>query len=287
MDNKILIDNFSLYLRRKDKTKSTIMAYVKDISQLSEHYPEKSLIEITEEEIRVILKTWVYNGTFSTKTVSRKLNSIRTFYNFLIDKKTIFKSPAEEIHHPKFRNEKPRILSKNEYSQIREICSDNLKSITMLEILLQTGIRIGELSRLKIKDVVFNNNSYLNIAEYSSIQQRKVPLNEKAIKSLKLYLSSIEKKNPDSPLFATRSGKLIQIRNIRSSIDKIIKKAKVKDTCVNDIRNTFIVYQLNHGFSIEKLAEIVGHKTVVTTSRYINLTSKPYKDKGLEILQEL
>src|SRR5690606_25642510 len=115
MENQIYIDNFTNYLRRKGKAKSTIIAYVKDLKQLSEIYPSKELPKLTEPDIRNALKTWSQNGEYSTKTVSRKLNSIRTFYNFLVEKNTIKESPANSIHHPKFRAEKPRVLSKVEY----------------------------------------------------------------------------------------------------------------------------------------------------------------------------
>jgi len=281
MENQIYIDNFTNYLRRKGKAKSTIIAYVKDLKQLSEIYPSKELPKLTEPDIRNALKTWSQNGEYSTKTVSRKLNSIRTFYNFLVEKNTIKESPANSIHHPKFRAEKPRVLSKVEYLSLKDCCSDNLKFYTMIELLLQTGIRIGELSRLKIKDVVINKNPHLIISEFSSIPERKVPLNQKAIKSLKMYLSAYEKRNPDSALFFTKNGKHVQIRNIRAAIDKVIKKAKIKDASVNDLRNTFIVHQLSKGMSLEALAEIVGHKTTVTTMRYIQLLPKQYKDKGI------
>lgn len=287
MNDEKLIENFSLYLRRKNKTKSTITAYVKDIEQLSEAVPEKSLTEISEEDIRFNLKNWVYNGTFSTKTVSRKLNSIRTFYNFLIEKKEITISPAADIHHPKFRTEKPTVLTKPEYTTLRESCSENLKFLTVIELLLQTGMRIGELSRVKMKDIYLNKDPHVFISEFSSIKERKVPLDDKAVKALKLYLSTVEKRNPEQPLFSTRNGKNIQVRNIRASIDKIIKRAKISNICVNDIRNTFIVYQLNAGFNIDRLAEIVGHKTTITTTRYLSLLNKEYKDRKITKVQEL
>jgi site-specific recombinase XerD len=90
-----------------------------------------------------------------------------------------------------------------------------------------------------------------------------------------------------APLFATKNGKPIEIRNVRSYIDKAIVKAKLRDTCVNDLRNTFIVYQLLNGMSISKLAEIVGHKSTMTTIRYLELLSKKYKPSGMDEVAEL
>lgn len=280
MDNDTLIASFSKYLKKKDKTFSTISAYTKDIIQLSTILENKNLLETNEEEIRSVLKTWIYNGVYSTKTVSRKLNSIRTFYLYLIEKRLITLSPAENIRHPKFRSEKQKIIAKNEYGEVINRCNDNLKTLTMFIVLLQTGIRISELSRLKIKDLILTNNgSFLIISKFSSQNERKIVLNSSAEKALRLYFSTLGKRNENHPLFSTKTGKFIQIRNIRSALDRAMAKAKLKNYCVNDIRNTFIVHQLSNGYDIKKLAEYVGHKTSVTTSRYLELMKKQYKSK--------
>jgi site-specific recombinase XerD len=286
MENSEIINSFSTYLKRKGKAKSTLLAYVKDIEQLCLNTNKKSVIELSESDIKQCLDKWHKNGDFSVKTVSRKLNSIRTFYSYLSEKRFVTTNPATNIHHPKFRTEKPRVLSKVEYLTLKDNCSDNLKLYTIVELLLQTGMRIGELSRLKINDINVNNST-LHISEFSTIETRTVPLNNKTLKSLKLYLGTLERKNKDIALFSTKNGKPIEVRNIRASIDKIIKKSKIKDTSVNDIRNTFIVYQLSKGMSIDCLAEIVGHKSTATTIRYLQLLPKQYKDKGIREIVEL
>lgn len=286
MENSEIINSFSTYLKRKGKAKSTLLAYVKDIEQLCSNTNNKSVIELSENDIKQCLEKWHKSGEFSVKTVSRKLNSIRTFYSYLSEKKFVTINPATSIHHPKFRTEKPRVLSKVEYLTLKDNCSDNLKLFTIVELLLQTGMRIGELSRLKVSDVNLNDST-ISIAEFSTIEARIVPLNNKTLKNLKLYLSTLERKNKDVALFSTKNGKPIEVRNIRASIDKAIKKSKIKDASVNDIRNTFIVYQLSKGMSIDSLAEIVGHKSTATTVRYIQLLLKQYKDKGIREIIEL
>ena len=95
------------------------------------------------------------------------------------------------------------------------------------------------------------------------------------------------KKKPESPLFSTKTGKSIQIRNIRSSIDRALIKAKIRNACVNDLRNTFIVHQLNNGMSLSHVAGIVGHKNTITTSRYLELLPKKFKPNGTEQIVEL
>lgn len=288
MDNGKYIELFTTYLKRSNKTKSTIVAYIKDLTQLCDECKGKLLSELDENDIKEILKDWLYADRFSIKTISRKLNSFRTFYHFLLERKEIEKSPTENIRHPKFRKDLPKILARSEYSMIRDAFSENLKYLTIFEILLQTGIRIGELSRIRVKDLSLDkDNPHILIQEYSSINERSVPLNNKAVKAIKLYLSSLNGKNPEHPLFATRNNKNIQIRNIRGTIDRAIKKTRIKDTCVNDIRNTFITYQLSQGYPVDELAKIVGHKTTVTTQRYLEILPKQYKDRKIKKIHEL
>ncbi len=257
MDNKELIDLFTKYLKANGKTVSTIIAYKKDIEQLSESNISKKLDEFNSTDIKFFLEYLKTNKKLSLKTISRKLNSIRTFFKFLAIKGIILNNPAIDVAHPKFKNKRPRVLNKYEYLALREVCRENLRLYTMIEILLQTGIRISELSRIKRNDIKINSRSYLLISSYSSNPSRKVPLNNKIANIINKYINIT---NPTDTLFVTKTGKPIEIRNIRSSIDRAIIKAEIKNACINDLRNTFIVYQLGSGLSIVKVAELVGHK---------------------------
>jgi site-specific recombinase XerD len=206
-----------------------------------------------------------------------------------LKKKHIKDNPAANIAHPKFRIKKQRFLTKQEYLALKEQSRENPKIYAIIELLLQSGIRISELSRLKVKDVVvLKTNSYIKIEASSNNEERKVPLNQKALSMLKSHLTFYKLTTKvNYPVFATKTGKPIEVRNIRSSIDKMLLKAKIKNACVNDLRNTFIVYQLSSGFPIAKLGEIVGHKNLSTTSRYLDLLTKKYKAKPVDKIFDL
>jgi site-specific recombinase XerD len=64
------------------------------------------------------------------------------------------------------------------------------------------------------------------------------------------------------------------IRNIRASLENIFKKADINGVTVNDLRNTFIIFQLQQGVPVSKVAEIVGHQKIATTERYLKLLEK-------------
>jgi site-specific recombinase XerD len=283
MTSTKLINEFAQYLKSKKKSDSTILAYTKDLSQLAESQ-EKDLTQFVAGDIREFITTL----GLTPKTISRKINSFRTFYKYLIDNKKIDHNPAMEISHPKFQASKPRVLSPVEYLALRQVSSDNMRLYTMIELMLQTGIRIGEISRLKVADVdIKKTKGDLFIREFSTNPSRTVELNTKAIELLNNYLKTLSRKNKNSALFATRDGNHVIIRNIRSSIDRAIDKAGIKNACVNDLRNTFIVHQLEKGVPVEKITEVVGHKSKSTTTRYLELLDEPYKAKGSAKISEL
>ena len=281
MSSQKLLNEFTNYLKSKRKSKSTIIAYTKDLSQLAESNGKK-IKDFTSEDIQDFISTL----SLTPKTVSRKLNSFRTFFRYLVETKQIPSNPAMEVPHPKYEPSKPRVLSPVEYLALRQVSKDNRRLYTMIELMLQTGIRIGELSRLKVSDVdIRKTKGYLHIAEFSTNPDRRIELNMAAIDLLDRYLTKHHhnhKKN--APLFATRDGKHIIIRNIRSSIDRAIDKAGIKSACVNDLRNTFIVHQLEKGVPVARVTEAVGHKSKTTTNRYLEILDKKYVPKpGVKI----
>lgn len=286
MTNPELINSFTNHLKEKGKTMSTIVAYTKDVEQLSESNISKNLTSFTSSDIKHALDFLHNNKELSLKTISRKINSIRTFYKYLQDKNLVSSNPALSISHPKFKIRKPRVLTRYEYLSLREVSRSNERLYLMIETLLQTGMRISELSALKKTDIFLEEkNPFIIIRAYGSNIERKIPVNFKLGSLIKIYLLS--NSNVFDPLFCTKSGKSIEVRNIRSSIDRAIIKAELKNTCVNDLRNTFIVYQLSKGMSLARLSEIVGHKNITTTSKYLDLLDKKYKPNGLDELTEL
>lgn len=289
METEKLINDFINYLKRKGKAKSTLIAYKNDLNQLAQSNINKPITAFSESDIKHGLSFLQNTYSLSAKTISRKLNSIKTFYKFLEERGYINKNPSTTIPHPKFRVKKQRYLSKPEYLALKECSRENFKTYLMVEFMLQTGVRIGELSRIKIKDLYLSGpKPYVLIEEFGSNPERHTPINNKLLNELKLYLNQNKfTQKPNAPLFSTKTGRSIEVRNIRGCIDKIITKAKIKNVCVNDLRNTFIVNQLTNGVGLSYLAEIVGHKNLATTSRYTELIGKKYKIKSENRVFEL
>lgn len=271
-------EEFVQHLETKGRSKSTIVAYNKDIEQLIAFLNELEHSGLPQDLTTEILEAYVEKlkdeGNYTLKTVSRKINSLKTFCKYLSNQGLIVSDIASPISHPEFTPQLPRVLSPLEYRALRDTARSNLRLYTMVELLLQTGIRIGELSRLK-RQHVDTNNSQLHVEEFSSNPSRKIELNERAIDAIARYFEDhqhIQETEDDSHhMFQTKTGNPVLIRNIRTAINRAFTKAGIKGATVNDIRNTFIVYQLENGLDIEKLAEVVGHQKPTTTEKYLEL----------------
>ena len=158
----------------------------------------------------------------------------------------------------------------------------------MVELLLQTGLRIGELQRLSTEDIRVTplGHRYLHIQTFGSHAMRNVPLNETAYQSIQDYLrmrptTAVGVKS----IFITKSGNAIPIRNMRSAIKRAFSRAGIKNATVNDIRNTFIAHHLANGVNVLTVAKIVGHKRISTTEKYLDVVKATEEAK--DSLKEL
>lgn len=274
-------DLFINHLKEEGKSNSTILAYGKDIEQLIELLEKINLKEVTEiekEHIDLFLEKINKEG-YTPKSVSRKLNSIRTFGKVLVQKGLIKENPAITIAHPKIKKQTPRVLTELEFRALRDACRNDNRLYTIVEIMLQTGIRIGELARLKLADLELDSTSpQIYIREYSSNKARYIPLNDNAASCLKGYLKERGDSGSDS-VFITKTGRGLLVRNIRTSINRAFKNAGIENAKVNDLRNTFIAHNLAKGANLVSISQIVGHKRISTTEKYLDLVKKEGENK--------
>ncbi len=278
------------HLKSKKRTTSTILAYGKDIEQLVRDLAEnqKSQVqEVSPEDIRNFLTKLEKSG-YTKKSLSRKLNSTKTFFRFLKIQDYITDDPASLVEHPKFDTKPPRILTPLEYRALRDAARDDVRIAAVIETLLQTGIRIGELANLKVDDVFSSSNGregHLYIAPQENRLERTVPLNKSAENALKRYLE-VRPKTANKTLFVTKTGKPLLVRNIRTAIDRFYKKGGITGAKVNDLRHTWVAHHLSRGTSLVLISKIAGHKRLSTTERYLAIVQPPTGEEKVK-LEEL
>lgn len=263
---------FVAHLSKKKRSSATILAYGKDIEQLVSFLDElkrAQVHEISTEDIQAFMAKLAKDG-YTAKSISRKTNSTKTFFRFLKLEEYITDDPAALVLHPKFETKPPRILTAQEYRALRDSCRGDVRTSAIVELLLQTGIRIGELAQLQVDDVQLVNGSgpQLTIRPMPGHSQRTIPLNKAAAAAVKNYIET-RPKSRNKTLFITKTGRPLLVRNIRTSIDRYFRLASVESAKVNDLRHTWVAHHLQKGTSLTLISKLAGHKRVSTTERYL------------------
>jgi len=241
---------------------------------------------VTADDIRSFLAK-LQEKNYTPKSLSRKLNSTKTFFRYLKIQELITDDPASLVDHPKFDTKPPRILTPIEYRALRDAARDDARIAAIIEVLLQTGIRIGELANLRTDDIFYGENSkegHLFIRPLENRTERTIPLNKAAETSLKRYLE-IRPKTTNKALFVTKTGRPLLVRNIRTSIDRYYKKAGISGAKVNDLRHTWVAHHLTSGASLVLISKIAGHKRLSTTERYLSLIEQPKGEEKAKLEQ--
>ncbi len=275
---------FQDFLKSKNRATATILAYGKDIEQLIEFLEDlqkNNIHEVGGTDIQAFLTKLKEEG-YTPKSLSRKLNSTRTFYRYLKVNEYITDDPSLLVDHPKYELNPPRILSPLEYRALRDAASVDARIYAIIEVLLQTGIRIGELANLRVEDISDNS---LHIRPYEGHEAREVPVNRRAKEALKRYMET-RAQTSDQHVFVTKTGRPFLVRNIRDAVERYFKKAGIENVKINDLRHTFVAHHLRLGVSLVFLSKVLGHKRLSSTERYLQYV-KDHKNGESTSLQEL
>ncbi|MCJ7827883.1 site-specific integrase, partial [Patescibacteria group bacterium] len=161
------IEDFITYLEGKNRAKATVVAYRKDLEQLVSYLANQNILylEAIKPEHIEGFKEDLAEQKYTAKSISRKLNAIKSFFRFTEEKGLLKQNPASTVAHPKYEIKAPRILSQMEYRAIRDASREDVRISTIVELLLQTGMRIGELARLELDDI---NQDQLIVSSYES-----------------------------------------------------------------------------------------------------------------------
>lgn len=276
-------EKFIEYLRNQKRASATILAYGNDIAQMTKFLSEKKITAASQVDTPSLegFKESLEKNGYIAKSVSRKINSIKTFFRFLKAEGAIENDPATAVAHPKYTVQPPRILSKIEYRALRDACRGDARISAIVELMLQTGVRIGEVANMTLDD--YKENS-IYIKPFESHSDRDIPLNKAAKEALDRYI----KQRPtvkEKAIFITKTGRPFLIRNIRSSIERYFEMAGIKNAKVNDLRHTWIFHHLAAGTPLVTISKLAGHKRLSTTEKYLKLITE--KKEGSVKLEEL
>ncbi len=270
--NPLLID-FEKFLKyEKNCSGHTVRSYLSDLGEFMAFLEENStfLKDVSVKEIKAYLL--LMHNKNSRSTVSRKLTTLRSFFDFLVGKGALEKNLPKLIPLPKKEKPLPVFLSVDEaYALIDSVKEDDVLSIrnkAVLEVLYSTGIRVSELSNIRILEIDRAQNTIKVTGK--GRKERLVPYGSKADKAIASYLKLRHELNPKQDyLFLNNRGTRLTAR----SIDRIVKKYGIlsgisKKIGPHSLRHTFATHLLGNGADLRAIQELLGHSSLSTTQKY-------------------
>ena len=266
----------SLYIE-KGLSKNTVSSYKNDISSFSSWCDKEHLdrLKITNLNLNNYIST-LFSIGLKSSSINRKISSIKHFYLFLLKKKVIKNSPADEITTPKQERYLPTSMSEDEVECLLSSPKTNIKierrDKAMIEILYATGMRISELVNLKLTDIDFNR-SVLKVFGKGS-KERLVPYGEKAAEALRIYLED-RKKLDSKDVFLSNRGTRITRGAFWQRIKIYIKRENLKSSISpHTLRHAFATHLLNRGADLRSVQILLGHSDLSTTQIYTHIAKK-------------
>ena len=273
-----LIDSFldSLYIE-KGLSNNTVSSYKNDIKSFFLWLDENSFnpLNINASDANNYVSKLFGDGLKSS-SVNRKISAIKSFYIFLQKKKIIKKSPIADIVMPKQEKYLPVSMSEEEVERLLNSPDLNIqierRDKAMIEVLYATGIRISELTNLKLTDLDINR-SVLKVFGKGS-KERLVPFGEKAAESLSLYL--IDRKDLKSKeIFLSNRGTKISRSAFWQRIKIYTKRENLKiSISPHTLRHAFATHLLNRGADLRSVQILLGHSDLSTTQIYTHIAKQ-------------
>ena len=279
---------FKQYLKLElSLSANSVSAYLGDIDKLIVYSEEvdTKIQSLTFKQLLSFIK-WLNELGLAERTQARIISGVKAFYNYLELEGVISINPSELLETPKLSRTLPEVLENEEINKILEAIDMSTKSgqrdRAIIELLYSSGLRVSELTNLKINDVLFEED--LVLVTGKGDKQRLVPVGKTALHHIGLYINHFRKpqeeaKSGDTTLFLNLRGKPISRVYIFKRIKELAQSAGIKkNISPHTFRHSFATTLVEAGADLRAVQQMLGHKSITTTEIYTHLDKTYLKD---------
>ena len=216
-------------------------------------------------------------------TTARKVASLKSFFGFLSENGIIAEDPTESLASPHVGRSLPKYLTEEEVTRLLDLASkqgsnENQRDATILELLYATGLRVGELVSLNVRDIDLIES---NIRCWGKgAKERIVYLYPKAVLELKRYLNRVRpallgNHRGETALFVNHRGERLTRQWVWTILKAYGEKAGISQRITpHTLRHSFATHLLQNGASLRHVQELLGHSSISTTQVYTHVTDR-------------
>ena len=258
----------------------TLKAYHDDLAQFNQ-FLEQELLNLRTFEYKDARNylSYLYSNNLKRTTVSRKISTLRTFYEFWMTQDTSVNNPFIQLVHPKKEQYLPQFFYEEEMEALFNTVSNDakkgLRDRVVIELLYATGIRVSELVNIKVMDLDMNLPGVKVLGKGN--KERFVPFGEFCRQSIEQYLEKFKPlKGKSHPyLIVNMKGDPITERGIRYLLNDVVKRtAGVTEIHPHKLRHTFATHLLNQGADLRTVQSLLGHVNLSTTGKYTHVSNQ-------------
>ena len=281
MTNPYVTDFLDMMAAEHGASRNTLAAYARDLNQF-EDFCDTEPTDVTEDDISDFIQYLSGQG-YEQSSIARKISTLNDFFKFLLSEKEIAQNPMLNIISPKRKRPLPKFLTREEIDNIIETAEKSndftfQRLAVMVRLMYACGLRVSELITLPLNCINYEKKQIL--VKGKGAKERLIPIADKAIESLKLWLNLREfvldgKQN--SYLFPSRRSKLGFVN--RATFYKILQKAALAVGIAPDrvsphvLRHSFATHLLNKDVDLRSIQQMLGHEDISTTQVYTHVLS--------------
>lgn len=284
------IQEFTSYITTEKRFSShTCSAYNTDLKQFKDFIENelslKSIQEVSFQEIR----SWIFQlfeKGDSSRSVNRKISTLKTFYKFLLRNKYIQVNPIDKVIAPKQSERLPSFVDEGEMMSMFTVIEfpdtfEGVRDKTILETFYALGLRLSELINIKLQDIDFYNRSVKVLGKRN--KERIIPFGPHLETCLKQYCEIVEnnfgKMQQNLPIFVTKKGSKVYPVLIYRVVHKYIEMvSSIEQKSPHVIRHTFATHLLNQGADLNAIKELLGHSSLAATQVYTHTSIGKLKE---------
>ena len=281
-ENLIHINNFFNFIKNQKKFSShTIRAYKTDLIQFIDCIGEEKLIvNINKYDLHEYIITISKN--ISSKTLSRRIASLKSFFKFLLDEKIISINVTKSIRIPKTEKKLPNYLSKTEIREFFEKTINEIKissrDLLIIDILYSTGIRVSECCSIQNQDISLSKKTIKIMGKGN--KNRLVVFGSKTKVNILNYLKECKNNKSEFlfPSFYKNKSGPITSRTIYNIVKKYIKLVSNNEKLgPHSLRHSFATHLLQSGSDLMAIKDLLGHESLSSTQIYTHLDTERMK----------
>jgi len=256
--------------------------YVADLQALAAHLSARGttrLADVTLADLHAYQAEMERQG-LGPASRRRKTYAVKTFFKFLHQHGATADDPAARLKPPRVPKREPRYLSEVEYQSLLRGCQHRPRDAAMIELFLQTGMRLSEVARLTVSSVELpprpspdpDNVGFAHVTRKGG-RRDTIPLNYKACRALKTWLA-VRPETEHDALFVSKFRTPMSKRAIQAAVATYLKGAGIDGASVHTLRHTMATHHVARGTDLKTIQETLGHADLATTVIYVQLAKR-------------